>query len=113
MRSAEPFVPAKDALQSLVDGVETLVHQHLALARVELTGELRALGREAAAGAAGLLQVAAGYLLLMAALSLGLSAWIPGWAAFGLVALVNLTAGGALATRRARQLELLRRAGGR
>ena len=38
----------------------------------------------------------AGYLLLMVAIALLLSRWLPGWAAFGIVALGNLAAGGTL-----------------
>ncbi|HUJ28368.1 MAG TPA: phage holin family protein [Myxococcales bacterium] len=88
--------PPKDALQRLIDGLQTLVREHLALARVEAKEDMRQLGRDALAGAAGLPALAAGYVLFMMAIGFLLSTWIPAWAGFGIIALLNLGAGGAV-----------------
>src|SRR5205085_10316873 len=92
-----PTMPSRDALQRLLDGLQTFIREHLALARVEMKQDLRAMGKDLAAGAAGVPALGAGYLLLMVALALLLSRWLPIWAAFGIVAGVNLAARGALA----------------
>jgi uncharacterized membrane protein YqjE len=89
-------MPSKDALQRLLDGLQTFIREHLALARVEMKQDLRAMGRSLAIGAAGVPALAAGYLLLMAAIALLLARWMPAWVAFGIVAIVNLAAGAAL-----------------
>ena len=91
-----PAMPSKDALQRLLDGLQTFIREHLALARVELKQDLRATGKDLAIGTAGVPALGAGYLLLMAAIALLLARWIPNWAAFGIVAVANLAAGGAL-----------------
>ena len=87
-------MPSKDALQRLLDGLQTLFREHLALARLEIKDDVKSMGRDLLAGAAGVPALAAGYLLLMIALSFLLAVWMPNWAAFGIVALVNLGAGG-------------------
>jgi uncharacterized membrane protein YqjE len=92
----DPGRSSKDALQQLLDGLQTFIREHLALARVEMKEDLRALGRDLAVGAAGVPALAAGYLLLMIAIGYLLAIWLPAWAAFGIVALVNLAAGGML-----------------
>ena len=89
-------VPSRDALHRLLDGLQTLIREHLALARVELKQDLRTMGRDLAIGAAGMPPLAVGFLLLMFAIASLLSIWLPAWAAFGIVALVNLAAGGAI-----------------
>jgi uncharacterized membrane protein YqjE len=89
-------VPAKDALQRLIDGVQTLLREHIALARAELKDDLRNTGRDLIVSAAGVPALAAGYLLLMLAVGFLLAVWMPQWAAFGIVALANLGAGGFL-----------------
>src|SRR5437764_13424985 len=91
-----PTMPSRDALQRLLDGLQTFIREHLALARVEMKQDLRAMGKDLAVGAAGVPALGAGYLLLMVALALLLSRWLPSWAAFRLVAVVNLAAGRAL-----------------
>jgi uncharacterized membrane protein YqjE len=82
-----------DALQRLLDGLQTLIREHLALARFELKEDVRNMGRDLLLGAAGVPALAAGYLLSMMALGYLLAVWLPVWAAFGIVALANLGAG--------------------
>jgi hypothetical protein len=89
-------MPSRDALQRLLDGLQMFIREHLALARSEMKADLRAMGRDLAVGAAGLPILAAGYLLLMIAVGFLLALWMPTWAAFGIVALVNLGTGGAV-----------------
>ena len=88
--------PPKDELQRLLDAVQLFMHEHLALARAEVKADVRAMGRDAAVAAAGLPALAAGYLLLMFAIAYLLGLVLPAWAAFGIVALLNLGVGGAL-----------------
>jgi len=87
---------ARDALNRLIDGFQTLVREHLALAKVELKDDLGRMGRSLLLSAAGVPALLAGYLLLNVAVALLLALVIPGWAAFGIVALLNLGAGSAL-----------------
>lgn len=94
MASAQPPVPSIDALQRLLDGLQTFIREHLALARAEIKDDVRSMGREILVSAAGLPALVAGYLLLMIAAGYLLAIWLPLWAAFGIVALVNLGAGG-------------------
>src|SRR5438046_1148762 len=89
-------MPSKDALQRLIDGLQTLIREHLALARAELKEDVRSVGRDAVVGAAGVPALLAGYLLLMMALGFLLSLWMPTWAGLGIIALLNLGAGGAV-----------------
>src|SRR5438445_11641429 len=88
--------PPLDALARLLDGVQTLFREHLALAKTELKDDLRRGGRDVLLSAAGLPPLLVGYVLLMVALALLVATALPGWIAFGIVALVNLIAGGAL-----------------
>jgi uncharacterized membrane protein YqjE len=87
---------ARDALNRLIDGFQTLVREHLALAKVELKDDLRRMGRSLVLSAAGVPALLAGYLLLNVAIALLLALAIPSWAAFGIVAVMNLGAGAAL-----------------
>ena len=96
MASAPPPIPSIDALQRLLGGLQTFIHEHLALARAEIKDDLRSTGRELLVSAAGLPALVAGYLLLMIAAGYLLGIWLPLWGAFGIVALVNLGAGGAV-----------------
>jgi hypothetical protein len=89
-------MPSRDALQRLLDGLQTFIREHLALARVEMKQDLRAMGKNLAVGAAGVPALGTGYLLFMAAIALLLGRWMPQWVAFGIVALVNLAGGAAL-----------------
>lgn len=96
MPSTQAPVPSKDALQRLLDGLQTLIREHLALARAEIRDDVRSMGRDLVVAAAGVPALIAGYLLVMVASGYLLSLWLPLWASFGIVALVNLAAGAAL-----------------
>jgi uncharacterized membrane protein YqjE len=87
---------ARDALSRLIDGFQTLVREHLALAKAELKEDLKRMGRSLMLSAAGVPALVTGYLLLNVAIALLLATVIASWAAFGIVALVNLVAGSAL-----------------
>jgi uncharacterized membrane protein YqjE len=87
---------ARDALNRLIDGFQTLVREHLALAKVELKEDLKRMGRSLVLSAAGVPALLAGYLLLNVAIALLVATVIASWAAFGIVALANLGAGAAL-----------------
>jgi hypothetical protein len=76
--------------------MQTLVREHLALARAEAKEDLRGMGRDLALGAAGLPALLVGYLMLMMAVGYLLAQWLESWAAFGIVALANLAAGAGL-----------------
>src|SRR4051812_27105254 len=86
----------RDALNRLIDGFQTLVREHLALAKVELKDDLKRMGRGLLLSAAGVPALVAGYLLMNVAIALLLATVIASWAAFGIVAIVNLVAGSAL-----------------
>jgi len=87
---------ARDALNRLIDGFQTLVREHLSLAKVELKEDLKRMGRSLILSSAGIPALVTGYLLLNVAIALLLATVIASWAAFGIVALVNLGAGVAL-----------------
>jgi uncharacterized membrane protein YqjE len=95
-RRAAPTETAKEALQRLIDGFQTLVREHLALAKIELKDDLRRMGRDVVLSAAGLPALLVGYLLLMTAVALLIALALPTWLSFLIVALVNIGAGGAL-----------------
>lgn len=98
MRNSDPraSVSPRDALSRLLDGVQTLFREHLALAKTELKDDVRRAGRNLLLSAAGLPPLLVGYVLLMVAIALLLGEVLPGWLAFAIVAVVNLAAGGAL-----------------
>src|SRR2546428_10895926 len=89
-------VPSRDALHRLLDGLQTLIREHLALARVELKQDLRTMGRDLATGAAGLPPLAAGFLLLVFWIAPPRSLWVPAWAPLGGGSLGGLGAGGGI-----------------
>ncbi|HZR11606.1 MAG TPA: phage holin family protein [Myxococcales bacterium] len=101
---SDPGTSSKDALQQLLDGLQTFIREHLALARVEVKEDLRGLARDLAVGAAGVPALAAGYLLSMIAIGYLLAIWLPQWAAFAIVAAANLGAGGLLTWSGARRV---------
>src|SRR5690349_10961528 len=96
-RRAAPTDTAKEALQRLIDGFQTLVREHLALAKVELKDDLRRMGRDIVLSAAGLPALFVGYLLFMTAMALLIALALPTWLSFLIVAVVNIGAGGAIA----------------
>jgi uncharacterized membrane protein YqjE len=98
MADSDPHaaVSPRDALTRLLDGVQTLFREHLALAKTELKDDLRRAGRDLLVSAAGLPPLLVGYVLLMVAVALLIAQELPGWLAFALVGLLNLLAGGAV-----------------
>jgi uncharacterized membrane protein YqjE len=86
----------RDALNRLVDGFQTLVREHLALAEIELKEDLNRMARSLILSTAGVPALVAGYMLLNIAIALLLATVMANWVAFGIVALVNLGAGSAL-----------------
>src|SRR3954454_3698644 len=86
----------RDALNRLIDGFQTLMREHLALAKIELKEDVNRMARSLVLSAAGVPALIAGYMLLHIAIALLLATVIASWAAFGIVALVNLGAGSAL-----------------
>ena len=98
MPNSDPHaaVSPRDALARLLDGVQTLFREHLALAKTELKDDLRRAGRDVLLSAAGLPPLLVGYVLLMVALALLVAQVLPGWLAFAIVALLNLGVGSAL-----------------
>src|SRR3954469_3701713 len=86
----------RDALNRLIDGFQTLVREHLALAKIELKEDLNRMARSLILSAAGVPALIAGYMLLNIAIALLLATVLVSWAAFGIVALVNLGGGSAL-----------------
>ncbi len=89
-------LPQKDAFQRLIEGLQTFIREHLALAKSEARDELSALARDLAVVAVGVPFLLTGYLLLMVAAGCALSLLLPAWAAFGVVAVANLGAGSVL-----------------
>jgi len=96
MPQTQSTMPSKDALQRILDGLQTLVREHLALAKAEAKEDLRRIGRDLALGAAGVPALAVGYLLLMIALAYLLAVGLPVWAGFAIVAALNLAVGALL-----------------
>jgi uncharacterized membrane protein YqjE len=89
--------PVKDSFQRLVDGLQTLFREHLALARLELRDDVKRIGRDLLFSAAGVPLLLVGYVLLMVSAGLALALVLQAWAAFLIVAGVNLVAGAVLA----------------
>jgi hypothetical protein len=78
----------------MTDGFSKLVTQHLALARLELMDDARAMGTDVARIAAFVPFVLVGYAFLCAALSAFLARWI-GWdGSLAVVGALNLVVGG-------------------
>jgi uncharacterized membrane protein YqjE len=110
-----PPVPPRDAFARLIDGVQTLFREHVALAKAEIKDDVRRTGRSLLLSGAGLPPLFVGYVLLMVAIALVLQLFLASWAAFGIVALANLIVGAALtlaftAKVRAEKLALVRTA---
>jgi uncharacterized membrane protein YqjE len=81
------------ALVRITDAVSRLMSEHLALARVELREDARALGLAVARIAVFVPLIVVGYAFLCAAVSVALAVWIGlGWALL-VVGLLNVFAG--------------------
>ncbi len=92
----------------MTDGFSRLVTQHLALARMELMDDARAVGSDVARIAAFVPFVLVGYAFLCAALSAFLARWL-GWdGALAVVGAVNLVGGGLGISRAAARLKARR-----
>src|SRR4051812_19334444 len=74
--------PVKDSFQRLVDGLQQLFREHLALARLEFREDIKKIIKDVAFSAAGVPLLFVGYILLMVALGFLLAHAIPDWAAF-------------------------------
>lgn len=86
--------PVMDAFVRLLEAVQVLVREHLALARVELKREVRGFAFKLSPAAFGVPLLFAGWILMMSAVALALP--LPAWAALAIVACANLAAGAAL-----------------
>ena len=89
--------PVKDSFHRLVDGLQSFFREHLALARLELRDDLTRIIKDVALSAAGLPMLLVGYVFAMITFALLLALVLQTWAAFGIIALVNLGAGATLA----------------
>lgn len=78
----------------MVDGFSKLVTEHLALARLELAEDARAVGREVSGLAAFLPFLVAGYVLLWVGIALLLGRWLGSEWGFVLCGAVNMVVGG-------------------
>lgn len=85
-----------EAVAGLSQGMNALVRGHLALARVELSRDLKALGKDAGLALGGAPMLLVGYLLLWIGLGYLLALALPVWAAFLVCAGVNFAIGLAL-----------------
>lgn len=93
-----------DSLKRIADGVQRLVREHLALARMELRQDLRVAGRDAALAIAGVPLVLVGWALLMGGVAVALSGALGLAGALCLVGGVNVLAGGLVALVFAKRL---------
>ncbi len=89
--------PVKDSFHRLVDGLQTLFREHLALARLEFREDMKRIVKDVALSAAGVPLLLVGYVMLMVTFALLLGLVLPTWAGFGIVALANLGGGVVLA----------------
>jgi putative Mn2+ efflux pump MntP len=83
----------------LTEETRTLVRQEIQLARAELSEKVAGIGTDIGSMVGGVAVLYAGFLVLLAAIVIGLAHVIgPGWAAL-LVAVVTLAIGGWMVTR--------------
>lgn len=95
MRGAEPERGGlAQSFSRLTEALSRLVSEHLALARVELRADARAVGSQVAKIAVFLPAIVVGYGLLCVALALGLAQWLGAAWAFALVGALNFVGGG-------------------
>ena len=83
-----------DLVRETVDGLRTLIADHIKLARVELATDLKTYGRSVAALAAAGGVLAVGYVFAWIAAALGLGRIIGPPLAFVVVAALHVVAGG-------------------
>lgn len=110
MRKDESDGSIAQLVARMADGLGRLLSQHVALAKLELSEDARAVGTEVAKVTVFLPFVLTGYLLLMAALGIALAQWLGVAGGLALVGGVNLVGGGAaaaLALSRLRRRKLL------
>ncbi len=81
-------------VRETVDGLRTLIGDHIKLARVELVADLKSYGRGIAVLAIAAVVVAIGYLFAVIAAAFGLARLWGAPLAFGAVAAFHLVAGG-------------------
>lgn len=86
----------REAVTGLSQGMNSLVRGHLALARVEMARDLKALGKDAVFEIAGLPMLLASYLLLWFGLGFLLALAMPVWASFLICSGFNFLVGGGL-----------------
>jgi predicted membrane-bound spermidine synthase len=82
-----------DLVASLTEGLATLVSRHIALARVEISAEVREAGSVLGQLALFIPFVFIGYVLLQAAFALLLARWLGGAGGFAVVGAANLLGG--------------------
>jgi uncharacterized membrane protein YqjE len=87
-------MPLADHLRELVDAFSDLIANHIRLARVELKEDAKAIGVEVGKVLAFLPLLLVGYIMLAVAAALFLHRFLPGDAAFLIVAVFNLAVGG-------------------
>ena len=78
----------------LADGLGKLVTDHIALAKLELSEDARAMGLEVAKIAAFVPFVLVGYMFLCAAVALVIAPWVTYAGAFAIVGGINVLGGG-------------------
>jgi uncharacterized membrane protein YqjE len=97
-------------LGAIIEGFSDLLQQHIRLAKVELKEDAKQLGGQAGRIAAFAPLILIGYALLCVALAFFLRRFLPIDAAFAIVAVLNLAAGGLgifLAVRRLQDQKVL------
>lgn len=92
----EPGATVADAVSGLSEGLGALVRGHLALARVEMTQDFKALARDLGVALGGTPIILVGYLLFWIAVGNLLSRAMANWVAFLICAVANFVIGGAM-----------------
>lgn len=84
------------AVASLSQGMSSLVRGHLALARVEMARDLKALGKNAAMEFGGTPMLLVGYLLFWVGIGYLIALGLPTWLSFLICSAANFIAGAVL-----------------
>ena len=87
------------AVTGLSQGMNALIRGHLSLARVEMTRDLKALGKSAAMDFGGAAMLFVGYVLLWTAIGLLIGLKLAAWASFLICAGANFLGGAVLIAR--------------